>query len=251
MKWLLLLLLLLLNACARPPEPLWTDVPAASELVELLNARAGTNNRLDTAASVSITAQGKYVSTQQFILVEEPDRIRVDALTGFGQLVMQLTSDGEVLSVLLNTTNPPRFYRGSATEENFARFVRLPLPPQLLVAILLYEPPLVDYQQARVHQRGDLLELLLVDGSFSQTFYFDDQLQLTGSEYAHHQQTRLAVDYSRFSAADGFPRRIALRMPEEDISLAMTINELTLNGDIPAERFTLQAPENITIEPIP
>jgi hypothetical protein len=251
MKWLLLLSLVLLSSCARPPEPLWTDVPAASELVEILHTRAGTNSRLDTAASVSITAQGKHFSTQQFILAEQPDRVRVDALTGFGQLVMQLTSDGDVLSVLLNTTNPPRFYRGSATQENFSRFVRLPLPPQLLVAMLLYEPPIFDYQQAHVHQRGDLLELLLVNGSFSQTFYFDGQLQLTGTKYEHHQQTRLAVDYSRFLAADGFPRRIALHMPEEDVSLALNINELTLNGDIPAERFSLQAPENIAIEPIP
>ncbi len=251
MKWLLLLLLLLLNACARPPEPLWTDVPPASELVEILQARAGTNSRIDTAASVSITAEGKHFSTQQFILAEQPDRVRVDALTGFGQLVMQLASDGDVLSVLLNTTSPPRFYRGSATQENFSRFVRLPLPPQLLVALLLYEPPIFDYQQARVHQRGDLLELLLVNGTFTQTFSFDGQLQLTGSKYEYHQQTRLTVDYSRFSATDGFPRRIALHMPEEDVRLALNINELTLNGDIPAERFSLQAPENIAIEPIP
>ena len=251
MKWLLLLLLLLVNACARPTEPLWTDVPAASELVEILHARAGTNSRLDTEASVSITVQGKHFSTQQFILAEQPDRVRVDALSGFGQLVMQLTSDGDVLSVLLNTTNPPRFYRGLATEENFFRFVKLPLPPRLLVAMLLYEPPIFDYQQAQVNQRGDMLELLLVNGAFTQTFYFDGQLQLTGSAYAHHQQTRLAVDYSRFSPADGFPRRIALHMPEEEVSLAMNINELTLDGDIPAGRFYLQAPENIAIEPIP
>ncbi|MBD1400993.1 DUF4292 domain-containing protein [Pelovirga terrestris] len=251
MKWLLLLVPLLFNACARPPEPLWTEVPAASELVEILQARVGSNSRLDTAASVSITAQGKHFSTQQFILAEQPDRVRVDALTGFGQLVMQLTSDGEILSVLLNTTSPPRFYRGSATQENFSHFVRLPLPPQLLVALLLYEPPIVDYQQAQVQQRGDLLELLLVDGFFSQTFYFDGQLRLTGSKYVHHQQTRLAVNYSRFSSTDGFPRRIALHMPEEDVSLALNINDLTLNGDIPAERFSLQAPENIAIEPIP
>jgi hypothetical protein len=251
MRWLLLLLLLLLNACARPPAPLWTDVPAATELVEILRARTGTNRRLDSAASVSITTQGKYFSSQQFILAEQPDRVRVDALTGFGQLIMQLTSDGAVLSVLLNTTNPPRFYRGSATEENFSRFVGLPLSPELLVAMLLYEPPIFDYQQAQVHQRGDLLELLLVSGTFTQTFYFDGQLQLTGGEYANNQQTQLAVDYSRFASSDGFPRRIALQMPQDDVKVAMNITELTLNSDIPAERFYLRAPENIVIEPIP
>lgn len=251
MRGLLLLLLLLLSACARPPEPLWTDVPPATELLEILHARAGTNSRLDTAALVSITADGQHFSTQQFILAEQPDRVRVDALSGFGQLVMQLASDGDVLSVLLNTTSPPRFYRGKATEENFSRFVRFPLPPQLLVDLLLYDPPIFDYQQAQVRKRGDLLELLLVNRAFTQTFFFNGQLQLTGSEYAQHQEIILAVDYSRFAPDDGFPRRIALHMPQDDVTLAMRINELILNGDIPAGRFTLQAPDNITIEPIP
>lgn len=251
MRWLLIALLLFLSACARPPEPLWTDVPAAAELLDILHARAGTNSRLDTAASVSITADGQHFSTQQFILAEQPNRVRVDALSGFGQLVMQLASDGDVLSVLLNTTSPPRFYRGSATEENFSRFVRVPLPPQLLVAMLLYDPPILDYQQAQVRKRGDLLELLLVNGTFTQIFFFNGQLQLTGSQYANHQKTLLAVEYSRFAPADGFPRRIALHMPQDDVTLAIRINELTLNGDIPVGRFTLQAPENITVEPIP
>jgi len=252
MKWLLsLLLLLFLSACARPPEPVWIDVPTANELIDILHSRAGTISRLDVAASVSITAQGKHFSTQQYILAEQPDRVRVDALTGFGQLVMQLASDGDVLSVLLNTTNPPRFYRGRASEENFSRFVRLPLPPQLLVTILLYDPPLFAYQQAQVRSRDDQLELFLVNDTFTQTFFFDGQLKLTGSEYAQRQEIMLAVEYSRFAATDGFPRRIVLNMPQEDVLLAMGINELTLNGEIPAERFFLQAPENIDIEPIP
>lgn len=251
MRWLLIALLLLLSACARPPEPLWTDVPTAEELVSILYARAGTNSRLDAAVSVSITTEGRHFSTQQFILAEQPDRVRVDALTGFGQLVMQLASDGDVLSVLLNTTSPPRFYRGSATQENFSRFVRLPLPPQLLVSMLLYDPPMLDYQQAQVRKRGEQLELLLVNGTSTQTFFFDGQLQLTGSEYAQHHETLLTVDYSRFAVDDGFPRRIALNLPLDDVQFAMRINELTLNGTIPAERFLLQAPEGIAVEQMP
>jgi outer membrane lipoprotein-sorting protein len=251
MRLLLVLLLLLLGACARPPEPLWTDVPEATELLEILSARSGKNSRIDAAASVSITTEGRHFSTQQFILAEQPDRVRVDALTGFGQLVMQLASDGDVLSVLLNTTSPPRFYRGSATEENFSRFVRLPLPPQLLVSILLYNPPVFDFQVTQVRKRGEQLELLLVNDTSTQRFFFDGQLQLTGSEYAQHQEPLLIVDYSRFAAVDSFPRRIALHMPLNDVQFAMSINELTLNGAIPAERFLLRVPDGVAVEPMP
>ncbi len=247
----LLLLLLLLSACARPPVPLWTDVPAPEALIEQLSSRSGKFNSLDAAASVAVTTEGRHVSSQQFIMAEFPDRVRVDALTGFGQLIMQLATDGDLLTVFLNTTSPPRFYRGKATMENFSRFVRLPLPPELLVAVILYDPPVFDYQQAQVRSKGTDLELHLSDGLFSQTFYFDGQFQLIGSEYMQDQEVLFSVEYSRFSTVDHFPRRIELRMPPEDAVLAMRINDLVLNTDIPAARFILQVPDGIDPEPIP
>jgi len=34
-------------------------------------------------------------------LLQKPNRLRADVLTGFGQLILQMTSDGEILSVFL------------------------------------------------------------------------------------------------------------------------------------------------------
>lgn len=249
--YLLLLLTLFVTACARPPEPLWTDVPAPAVLLERLSARSGKVTSLDVAASVSVTTAERHVSSQQFILAEQPDRLRVDALSGFGQLIMQLATDGDLLSVLLNTTNPPKFFHGSATKENFSRFVRLPLPPELLVAVIHYDPPVLGYQQARVHSNGEQLELHLSDGFFSQIFYFDGQFQLVGTDYIENDDVLFSVEYSRFSASDDFPRRIEVRMPTEDAVLAMRISELVLNAAIPITRFSLQAPDGIDVEPIP
>lgn len=249
--YLLLFLLLFMSACARPPAPLWTDVPAPEVLVERLSSRSGQFSSLDAAATVSVTTEGRHVSSQQFIMAEFPDRVRVDALTGFGQLIMQLATDGDVMTVFLNTTNPPRFYRGVATVENFSRFVRLPLPPELLVAVVLYDPPVLDYQEAQVRSSGTDLELHLVDGLFKQIFYFDGQFNVIGTDYIQAQEVVFSVAYSRFSAADDFPRRIELRVPPEDAVLAMRITELVLNTTIPVSRFSLQVPDGINPEPIP
>ncbi|MFO7766333.1 MAG: DUF4292 domain-containing protein [Pelovirga sp.] len=252
MKYCLLLLLaLFVTACARPPEPLWTDIPAPEVLLERLSARSGKITSLDLAASVSVTTAGKHVSSQQFILAEHPDLLRVDALSGFGQLVMQLATDGDFLSVFLNTTSPPKFFHGRATKENFSRFVRLPLPPELLVAVILYDPPVLGYQQSRVSSSGEQLELNLSDGFFSQTFYFDGQLQLVGTDYIEDGNVLFSVEYSRFSTTDDFPRRIEVRMPTEDAVLAMRISDLVLNAAIPVTKFSLQAPDGIDVEPIP
>lgn len=249
--YLLLFLLLFVAACARPPEPLWTDVPAPEVLLERLASRSGNISSLDAEASVSVTTDGRHFSSQQFILAEYPDRVRVDALTGFGQLIMQLATDGDLLTVFLNTTNPPRFYRGNATGENFSRFIRLSLPPELLVAVILYDPPVINYQRAQVRSSGAQLELHLSDGLFSQIFYFDGQFQLVGTDYVEDDEVLFSVEYSRFSATDDFPRRIEVRMPPEDAALAMRISDLVLNAGIPLIRFSLQVPDGIDPEPIP
>lgn len=249
--YLLLLLVFFVTACARPPEPLWTDVPAPEVLLERLSARSGQVTSLDVAASVSVTTAGRHISSQQFILAEYPDRLRVDALSGFGQLVMQLATDGDLLSVFLNTTSPPKFFHGNATKENFSRFIRLPLPPELLVAVILYDPPVLGYQQARVNSRDEQLELHLSDGFFSQIFYFDGQFQLVGTDYVEEGEVLFSVAYSRFSATDGFPRRLEVLMPPEDAVLAMRISDIVLNAAIPVTRFSLQVPDGIDAEPIP
>lgn len=249
--YLSVILLLLLAACARPPEPLWVDIPAAETLLEKLSSRSGTHSTLDATASVSVTLEGRHISSQQFIMAQSPDRVRVDALSGFGQLIMQLATDGDVLTVFLNTSVPPRFFRGEATMENFSRFVRLPLPPELLVAALLYDPPILDFKRAVVHPGGKVLELHLSAESFLQIFYFDQQFQLTGTDYLQNEEVLFSIKYSQFSTTDAFPRRIALRIPAKDAVLAMRISELELNVNIPAAKFVLQAPAGITPEPIP
>lgn len=248
---LMLMLMLMLSACARPPEPLWTEPPAVGPLLEILHSRMGQTVSLDADASVSITREGSHFSSQQFVLVQQPDQLRVDALTGFGQLLMQLATDGELLTVFMNTTTPPRFFSGSSSQDNFSRFIRLPLAAGILVPMMLYDPPVLRYQEAQVQAFDQQLVLILSDEVVRQSFYFDQQLQLTGSDYEQGGEPILIVRYSRFSAADNFPRRIELQMPQEDVVLAMRIRDLTLNAEIPASKFRLQAPVDIPIEPIP
>lgn len=250
MRWILLLLLLTVGGCARPPEPLWTELPDPERLLERLMTRSGQLSSLDLEASSSINNQGRHVSSQQFLLVQQPDRIRVDALSGFGQLILQLATDGDILTVFLNTSAPPRFFSGEASQENFSRFVQLPLPASLLVPLLLHDPPVMQYLLRQVTQSNNQLMLTLDNGSFRQRFYFDGQWQLTGMDYVHDQQLLLSVRYSRFSQQDGFPRRIELNIPQEDVQMALRITDVALNPDIPVAKFRLQPPAKIDIEPI-
>ena len=247
----LLLLLFLLAACARPPAPTWTEVPTADRLLQRIAETTGKVDSLDAAAKVGLTIKGKYRSTQQFLLLEKPDHLRADVLTGFGQLALQMTSDGDELSVFLNTTVPGRFFRGAATDENLARFTRVPLSVNNMVRLLLYDPPQIASQKREVKVVDGQLILRLIADNSEQELLFDHRLRLIGSRYFAQNERFLEVLFLNIDDDDNFPRRIQIELPAEQTKLALDFDELQTSVDIDAARFRLQPPKNLPVEVLP
>lgn len=247
----LLLLVLSLAACARPVKPVWTELPTAETLLQSLAATTGQVRSLDGAATVSLTVNDKFFSSQQFLLVEKPDRLRTDVLTGFGQLILQLTSNGEELSVFTNTSVPGRFYRGPATPENLIRFTRIPLATKDMVRLLLYDPPLIGFQKtAVVADNGELL-LTLSNPEIIQELRFNPQLQLVGCRYYTEDKKLLEVLYEKIDKEELFPRTLRLDVAAEKTKAVIKFSELQLNVEIPPDRFRLQKPDNLQVEVLP
>ena len=246
-----LLFFLLLAACARPEKPVLTDFPEVETLLQQLSATTGQISSLDSAASVKLTVKGKRFSSQQFLLLEKPDRMRADVLTGFGKLLLQLTSDGEELSVLVNTSSPGRFYRGPATTENVVRFTRIPLATKDIVRLLLYDPPLIGYQQGEVLAEDGNFLLRLKNQEVQQDLLFNQQLQLIGCRYFSADKLFLDVLYQKIDSELLFPRRIHIDLVAEETEAVLSLSEMLLNVDIPTERFRLKQPEDIPVEILP
>ena len=251
MRWLIFFLLIVLTGCIRPSEPVWTEIPTAEQLLTKLASESNRYSSLDGAAKVSLTTGEKYFSSQQFLLLQKPNRLRTDVLTGFGQLVLQMTSDGEILSVFLNTTVPGRFLRGPASYENIFRFVRVPLATDDLLALLLYDPPLIGYQHRKVEVAADILTLILSGSDDRQELLFDQQLQLIGCRYFTAGEKYLSVEYQKFSKINKFPHIIKITMPLEQTRVKVKFSELKVNGSIALAQFQLQNPMNIPIEVLP
>lgn len=243
--------LLLLASCARPPQPVWTEVPEAEQLLLRLKETTGKVYSLDGAAAVGLTVHGKHVSSQQFLLAEKPDRIRTDVLTGFGQLILQLTSDGEELAVFLNTPVPGKFYRGPASDENLARFTRVPLADEDLLRLLMYDPPLIDYLHTEVTVLEEGVVLELWNAERGQELLFDPQLQLVGCRYLTTAEPLLEVVYQKFDENDRFPRTVRIDLPQEETRVVLRFSELQTNVAIAAERFRLKTPANLQVEALP
>ncbi len=251
MKWLAGLLLILIAGCAPKVPPAWETLPEAGALLSALAARNDRHRALDGAAQVGLTVEGKYFSSRQFLLLERPDRLRTDVLTGFGQLVLQLASDGETFAVFLNTEVPGRFITGPASDENISRFLRLPLAVDDLLALLLHDPPLIAFQNSSVAVDGGRLRLLLSGEGQRQELWFDRQKRLVGCRYSVAGEQKLAVEYDKFTAADGFPRRIEIVVPGAETGLKVAFSELTLDPVPDAAQFSLKQPPGSRLEILP
>ncbi len=251
MRWLIVLLIAGLTGCLQPQKPVWDTVPSTTQLLEQLSATAGRYVSLDGAATVSLTTGERYLSTEQFVLLQRPNRIRIDALTGFGQLIFQLVSDGDVLSAYLNTSVPGRFLQGPASDENVAHFIRVPLALRELLPLLLYDPPLINFQRSRVEVSASGLTLFLQHGSEQQELDFDGQLRLTGSRYLRNGHDYLRVNYRQFSPDTDFPYDIQVSVPQQDATIHLKFSEVQLNSMIDVAKFSLQKPINIPVEPLP
>ena len=251
MRWLSFLLLIGLAGCIHPQKPIWTEMPTAEQLIDKVSSASGRFSSLDGAASVALTAGDKYFSSQQFLLLQKPDRLRADVLTGFGQLVLQMTSDGDLLSVFLNTTVPGRFFRGPASYENISRFIRVPLATTDLLALLLYDPPLIDYLDSAIELASGVLKLVLLNGDNKQELLFDQGLHLVGCHYYRGGEEYLSVDYQKFSKESDFPLVIKVKVPLEKTRVKVTFSELKVNEDVDIAQFSLQKPDNISLEKLP
>ncbi len=242
------IIILLLSGCVQKVRTVWTDVPSAESLLSHMETLPLERNSLDTEAKVSLTVNGKYYSTQQFILVQKPEQLRSDILTGFGQLIMQVSVNRNELSAFMNDTVPGRFYHGPASPENIARFVRIPLQLKDLISFLLQTPPVIVHNSASVTVQGDMLLMTLNRDSQKQEIVFDSQLRVCTVRYFLTEDVQLQVDYDRFDSGGDFPHRVKINLPEHKLAVTVAMEEPLLNTAVSEDKFSLTAPEGALIE---
>lgn len=245
---LLIVCSVLLSGCAQHVPKVWTDVPASGDLLSRLRSLAGQYHSLDTEAKVSLTLQGRFMSTHQFLLVQKPERLRADVLTGFGQLVMQMAVDKETIAAYLNNTVPGKFYTGAATQENLSRFARIPLEVGDLVSFLLYAPPLIWHEVATTTVHEDQLLLVLSNNNQRQEVLFDPSLRVVELRYLRQDVLQLQVNYDDFDTEQNFPRLLKMNLPGQQTRITVNMEQPLLNPVLDDEHFRLSVPTGAIIE---
>jgi len=202
--------LVFLTGCPKGPGgPLtWRQVTAES-LVAQVAARRATLTSLRARARLRSGFAGMW--TRKAVLVERPDRVRIDVLSPFG-LAMALGAQGKRLWVY--PVNEAVVYEGPADSQQLARFLGAPLSLQDLVNILLGVPPerqpSATPRLERTQEGVYRLTLPLTDGAQVLGFA-PDTLDLRSVEEVRGGHVVLRVDFDDYE--QGFARSVEVKAP--------------------------------------
>ncbi len=240
---LLSVLLLLLSSCTPVPVPVQKTSVDVAQIMTLLHQRQQRVHALAGLADVTLRRQDKRWSVTQAVLVEYPQRLRLDVVNFFGQVQMQLVIDSGRLQVYVPADG--RLYRGWASAANLERFAGMNVSPPLLAALLLGRLPDGVLEQGRVTACRNGVELFVDPGRYR--VIFDDN-RIQSICYSVNNNVVYKVVYSAYNRANGFASHIVFSMPQQQLELDITMDDVELNPAFTGGSFVLQPPATVAVE---
>jgi outer membrane lipoprotein-sorting protein len=242
------------------------------ELLDKYNAIAHGVKSVNATVDLKPTAGSKYSGVieeyhdvKAFLLAQRPEQIRMIGQAPIvGTTVFDMASDGETFRVYIPSKN--KFLIGAVASERASNKPIENLRPQHLVDALLWpevrkeESVLFEefnddtarYYIVTVLRGGYRTEILRkvwfdrADLQISRLQTFGPKGILLSDVHVSDWQPLLGdQEHPASSTASGvnaFPRQIRIERPHDDYRLDLQIIKLTLNEDLPPERFKLEQP---------
>ena len=237
---------------AAPPAP--TEVPTrqwnAGEIVQALQQRDQQFHSLRALARLDYAGPEGKNGFQEAILIQRPDRLRLETLSFLGAIMIVTVDDQEILAYL------PRedvFLRGQRSKENLRRLTKLPLPlgVEEVTALLLGLPPV--NTAAKSQANGNSLSFPAADGDQDiVAFETNDPVPTRWERRTASGETEISVAFSDYAPTPAglFPLRIAIESAIQKRRLEIRYQEPELNATLQADLFSQQRPPNVKELPI-
>lgn len=249
--------------CPRPPFApgpggVITDPQVVLNAIEDRNA-ALRSAQGEARANVDTPKGGGGVDL--YVLVEEPDRFRLEAIDFFGRPLGVLATDGVAFTYL--DMQAGRFVEGPATPENVSRLLPVVVPADELASILLGEVPLLEHTASNGgaaltvdhDARAYRLELGPPDHRLQRVWLTPPALRPVAFEVADRPQSRAAfapgahrnfpgyrVEFSDFEGPLDRPRTIRLATLDRQFRVELKWRDRELDPAIDPALFTVQPP---------
>lgn len=146
---------LLAGCCAIGGCPPPSQYPSARAAIDAVRGSHACSLGLRGEAKLDYLDPEHRVRVDAFYLTGQPRELRFDLVSPFGTPLSTLTVDEKVFTLLDREARV--FYKGTPNACNVEQFLRVPVPPEVLVQLLAGEPPVLAHAQdeAKIEWQGD------------------------------------------------------------------------------------------------
>ena len=232
-----------------PPEP---KLPAPqwelSKLIDSMSQRVQQFRSIKGLAQVDYTGpDGKY-GFQEAVLVQRPDRLRLETLSFLGAILIVTANSKELVGY------HPRegvFVRGDRTKANLSRYTQIPLDLEEITMLLIGLPP-VD-PEGSVEQDENTLIFSSKEGKRDVVAFESQQPVPTQWKRLNAGgDVELSAEFGDYidTPAGLFPSRIVFEANLQRKKVQIRYQQPEINPTISPELFSQQKPPNVQEVPI-
>lgn len=219
-----------------------------AELVQALAERGRELRSLRSLATVAYWSWEGRGSFQQVVVVDRPDRLRLETLSQLGAIVIVTVSGGEVAGF-----HPQEgfLYRGRSSKENLVRYTRIPLALAEVTSLLMGLPPVALLEPWE--GEGNVVSWKR-EGALREAVLFDPELgvPVRWERFDANGEIELRAAFADFSkiASSLFPLKISFEVPGQQIRLEVRYQEPELNAALPHALFIQEIPGQVREVPL-
>ena len=249
---LLATLLAVLAGCTTTTvQPIPTGAPSrpweAAQLRDALAQRREQFQSMKTLARVDYSGPEGKNGFQEAVLVQRPDRLRLETLTMLGAILVVTVNNKEIVGY------HPRegvYVRGQASKANLQKYTQIPLELDEITALLLGLPPVDAKGQSELNENS--LVFVSNKGRDVVSFELKEPVPTKWQRMDSSGRVELSASFADYiqTPAGLFPSTILMESPQQKKRLEIRFQEPELNASIPNELFSQQKPPNVKEFPI-
>jgi outer membrane lipoprotein-sorting protein len=251
----LLASLLVAPACSRYARPRSAETDPAKVEARILSNRNEIPRIAADSRATYYGPEGARKGTV-VVVVEQPDKVRFEALSPTDDLIAILTSDGERFVQWERGSDV--CFTGPSCPQNVSRLVPIPMRSDQLVDVLLGSSPLIEATRSEVDWDGSdglLLLRLFGEGGLVQEVGVDPcsyELYRSVLEKDGDLVFELTVDgWAEVTPGARLPRELRLEMPEQDVDLKIEYRSVSADVDVDETTFRFACPEGTRTQELP
>lgn len=233
-----------LVACATPPPEATRAIdPGSAEVLEALERlQERTQGRRALRAQARVSLEGAHGSSfaRHLLILERPDRLRLEILGLVGQRVAVLASDGEHYDLYRAETG--KVEQGRVHPGLLAEVAGVPLAPTDLIALLLGVPPREVHEPVSAQRGADgrlALAFDLPEGG-RQHLLLDGEGRLAAVRLEGEGAGALVdAGYAEPDPTSGFPHRVTLEFSSAGVRADVQFRRVELEPSLGDGLFRL------------